>query len=83
MAKAIKAKKPKTKEKNADFTVVGLYVDNAQTYVGWIRAADIKKAVAKAKKNMAKSNSGDGGSVLAVFFGKHKDVYGEDELYSE
>ena len=82
MTKAIKAKKTKTKEKKADFTVVGLYIDNNQTYVGWHRAVSAEDAAEKGKKRMIK-NSSSGGAVLAVFFGYHKDVYGKDELYSE
>lgn len=82
MAKAIEAKKTKKKEEKADFTVVGLYTDNKQTYVGWHRAISEEDAAEKGEKRMLK-NSSDGGAVLAVFSGYHKDGYGKDELYSE
>jgi hypothetical protein len=63
------------------FTVVGLYEDNKQVCVEFVEAKDVKEAVRKGRRWM-KTNGG-GGAVLAVFEGKHMDLYGEDELYEE
>jgi hypothetical protein len=64
-----------------EYTVVGLYHDNKQVWVGFIGAKSVASAVKKAHADM--EQSGGGGAVLSVFDGKHHDWYDEDELYEE
>jgi len=63
------------------YTVVGLYNDNHQVWVDFLKAENVESAVRKGHARM--TLSGGGGAVLAVFEGEHKDLYGEDELYEE
>lgn len=71
----------------ATFTVVGLYRDNKQVYVGHHNTdktgKDAVKQVVKAAKRRMRRNSSDTGAVLSVFRGCQKDIYGENELYGE
>jgi len=64
-----------------NYTVVGLYHDNKQVFVGFVKAKDVPAAVKAGRRAMNKG--GGGGAVLTVMLGKHKDLYGEDELYDE
>ena len=68
-----------------NFTVVGLYLDNKQVWVGHIKAENVQAAVDGAKAKVKKDNKDFGNeiAVLSVFKGEHKDVYGGDELYEE
>ena len=60
------------------YTVVGIYKDNKQVFVDFIKAKDMMHAI-RAAKDKAESEL----AVLAVFNGKHMDLYGENELYEE
>ena len=71
-----------------EYTVVGLYQDNKQVYVGTVIAMTVPEAVLFTKKDMGKKRGADEqdsmtDAVLAVFGGKYNDLYGEDELYEE
>lgn len=68
--------------KTQDYTVVGLYKDNKQVWVGFINARTPVGAMKGAKAEVM-DESGLEIAVLAVFEGEHKDLYGEDELYEE
>jgi hypothetical protein len=74
---SLKTSRSKTKV----YTVVGLYRDNNQVYVTFVKAFDIHNAVHKAKTEM--SLNGGGGAALAVFSGKRRDLYGEDEIIED
>ena len=63
------------------YTVVGLYTDNKQVWVGHIKAKSVRSALGKARVAMIRG--GGGGTVLTIFEGEHRDVYGGDELYEE
>lgn len=60
------------------FTVVGLYQDNKQVWVGHVQAAGALGAVSKAKGMVDCPIN-----VLSVFEGEHKDLYGEDEIIED
>ena len=64
-----------------DYTVVGLYHDSKQVWVGHVKAKNVMDAVVEAKKEMKTSSSC--GAVLAAFEGKHTDQYGKDELIQD
>lgn len=64
-----------------EYTIVGLYRDSKQVWVGYIKAMDVMNAVTEARKQMGACSSC--GAVLAVFEGKLEDQYGQDELIED
>jgi hypothetical protein len=67
------------------YTVVGLYRDNKQVWVGTVDAIDAIGAVSKAKREVkeAQKQYDLEINVLSVFEGDHKDLYGEDEIMED
>ena len=64
-----------------DYTIVGLYYDSKQVWIGHVEAKNVMDAVAEARKEMEACSSY--GAVLAAFEGKHVDQYGKDELIED
>jgi hypothetical protein len=66
--------------KTKSYTVVGLYHDNKQVWVGHVKAKTVAGAVQRAHMRMRNCSGQGGGAVLSVFNGELTDLYGEDEL---
>ena len=62
------------------YTVVGMFYDNKQLWIGHIRSSSVRTATSLARKKMRNCSGHGGGAVLCIFNGYIQDVHNKDEL---